>query len=79
MAAERFIPFRKQYIIQMCSQELLDEQSELSFTQFRLLLSSVIHIDYHEVLESLKNNYALFEYRVVLAFPLNAKGAITNH
>ena len=61
MAAERFIPFRKQDIIQMCSQELADEQSALSFTQFCLLLSSVIHFDYHEVLESLKNNYAPFD------------------
>ena len=61
MATERFIPFRKQDIIQMCSQELADEQSALSFTQFCQLLSSVIHFDYHEVLESLKNNYAPFD------------------
>jgi hypothetical protein len=61
MADERFIPFRKQDIIQMCSQELADEKSVLSFTQFCQLLSSVIHFDYHELLESLKNNYAPFD------------------
>ncbi|MCW8832004.1 MAG: TMEM143 family protein [Colwellia sp.] len=61
MAAERFIPFRKQDIIQMCSQALADEKSALSFKQFCQLLSSVIHYDYHELLESLKNNYAPFD------------------
>jgi len=61
MAVERFIPFRKQDIIQMCSQELADEKTTLSFTQFCQLLSSVIHFDYHEQLESLKNNYAPFD------------------
>lgn len=61
MAAERFIPFRKQDIIQMCSQELADESTKISFQQFCQLLSSVIHFDYHELLESLKNNYAPFD------------------
>lgn len=61
MAAERFIPFRKQDIIQMCAQELTDESDTLSFKQFCQLLSSVIHFDYHELLESLKNNYAPFD------------------
>jgi hypothetical protein len=61
MAVERFIPFRKQDIIQMCSQELTDEHSALSFEQFCQLLSSVIHYDYHALLESLKNNYAPFD------------------
>jgi hypothetical protein len=61
MAAERFIPFRKQDIIHMCSQELNDEKSALSFKQFCQLLSSVIHFHYHEQLESLKNNYAPFD------------------
>lgn len=61
MAAERFIPFRKQDIIQMCSQELNSENSTHSFEQFCQLLSSVMHFDYHELLESLKNNYAPFD------------------
>ena len=61
MPVERFIPFRKQDIIQMCSQELNDETSANSFNQFCQLLSSVIHFDYHEQLESLKNTYAPFD------------------
>ncbi len=61
MAVERFIPFRKQDIIQMCSQELADESTTLSFKQFCQLLSSVIHYDYHELLEALKDNYAPFD------------------
>ena len=61
MAAERFIPFRKQDIIQMCSQKLTDESSTDCFKQFCQLLSSVMHFDYHELLESLKNNYAPFD------------------
>ena len=61
MALERFIPFRKQDIIQMCSQELTDNDSTNSFAQFCQLLSSVIHFNYHELLESLKNNYAPFD------------------
>lgn len=61
MATERFIPFRKQDIIKMCSQELSDKSSTHSFEQFCQLLSSVIHFDYHEILESLKNDYAPFD------------------
>jgi len=61
MAAERFIPFRKQDIIQMCSQELFDQNSRLSFKDFCQLLSSVIHFNYHKQLESLKDNYAPFD------------------
>jgi hypothetical protein len=61
MANERFIPFRKQDIIEMCSQELVDEKTIIPFKEFCQLLSSVIHFDYHELLESLKNNYAPFD------------------
>lgn len=61
MTPERFIPYRKQDIIEMCSQELSDEHCMISFQQFCQLLASVIHFDYHELLESLKNNYAPFD------------------
>lgn len=61
MTAERFIPFRKQDIIDMCSQELAEDNTKLSFQQFCQLLASVIHFDYHDLLESLKNNYAPFD------------------
>jgi hypothetical protein len=61
MTNERFIPFRKKDIIEMCSQELIDNESPLSFKEFCKLLSSTIHFDYHETVESLKNNYAPFD------------------
>ena len=61
MAKERFIPFRNRDIIQMCSQEFGDEDTKLSFNQFCKLLVSLIHYDYHEQLESLKDNYAPFD------------------
>lgn len=61
MPAERFIPFRKQDIIEMCSQTLMDKESTVSFNQFCQLLASVIHFDYHEKIETLKNNYAPFD------------------
>jgi hypothetical protein len=61
MPNERFIPYRKQDIVEMCSQELMNESTTLSFQQFCQLLSSVMHFDYHELLESLKNNYAPFD------------------
>ncbi|GAA6170629.1 hypothetical protein NBRC116592_02990 [Colwellia sp. KU-HH00111] len=61
MAVERFIPFRKQDVIEMCCQVLTDKAAVESFQQFCQLLSSVIHYDYHEKLETLKNNYAPFD------------------
>jgi hypothetical protein len=61
MATERFIPYRKKDIIEMCSNELNEDESTQSFQQFCQLLSSVIHFNYHELLESLKDNYAPFD------------------
>jgi hypothetical protein len=61
MAVERFIPFRKQDIITMCEHTLSDNTDVVSFNQFCQILSSVMHFNYHELLESLKNNYAPFD------------------
>ena len=61
MQNARFIPFRKQDIIEMCSNELDSNTQKTSFKQFCDLLASLIHYDYHETLESLKNNYAPFD------------------
>ena len=61
MPVERFIPYRKQDIINMCAAELTDQKTQHSFKQFCQILSSIIHFDYHELLESLKNNYAPFD------------------
>lgn len=61
MAADRFIPFRKQDIIEMCLKEVDQLGSEVSFQQFCELLASFIHFEYHHLLESLKNDYAPFD------------------
>ena len=61
MPADRFIPFRKQDIVEMCRKELPNSHDSDSFKQFSDLLSSYIHFDYHSVLESLKNDYAPFD------------------
>ncbi|MBH0028715.1 DUF3754 domain-containing protein [Pseudoalteromonas sp. SWN29] len=61
MQSARFIPFRKQDIVDMCSEELNNNTQKTSFKQFCDLLASLIHYDYHATLESLKNNYAPFD------------------
>ena len=61
MAVDRFIPFRKQDIITMCEQELNLGDAALSFRQFCDLLSHSLHVEYHQTLESLKNDYAPFD------------------
>lgn len=61
MAADRFIPFRKQDVVEMCIRELKQEKSPVSFHQFCELLASFIHFEYHHLLESLKNDYAPFD------------------
>ena len=60
MAADRFIPYRKQDIVEMCVRELKLDDS-LSFRQFCDLLSNSLHVEYHKTLESLKNDYAPFD------------------
>ncbi len=61
MPSARFIPFRKQDIVTMCSEELNSNTEKTSFQQFCDLLASLIHYNYHVTLESLKNNYAPFD------------------
>lgn len=71
MAGERFIPFRKQDIVAMCAKalgedEAVDNGKKLavevdSFHRLCELLASVIHFQYHNTLEQLKNDYAPFD------------------
>jgi len=61
MTADRFIPYRKQDIIEMCVRELTRNNSAVSFRQFCDLLSNSLHVEYHQTLESLKNDYAPFD------------------
>ena len=60
MSDARFIPFRKHDITNLC-QAYLGESQSGSFMEFATLLQSVTHYQYHELLESLKNNYAPFD------------------
>jgi hypothetical protein len=60
MTNARFIPFRKHDIITLCN-DYLGAQHRASFQEFCSLLQSVIHYQYHGLLESLKNSYAPFD------------------
>jgi hypothetical protein len=58
----RFIPYRKQDVIQLClDQGGLDSQSHQSFRQLCHILESLIHFEFHATLETLKNSYAPFD------------------
>lgn len=61
MATDRFIPYRKQDIVEMCLRELNFDDAGVSFKQFCQLLSYSFHVEYHQHLEALKNDYAPFE------------------
>ena len=61
MSAERFIPFRKQDVVTMCTELLPTDYTQASFQQFCQLLESLIHFEYHQLLEALKNDYAPFD------------------
>ena len=61
MSKERFIPFRKTDIVQMCENLVSASIPQSTFADFSRLLISRIHYHYHDQLESLKNNYAPFD------------------
>ncbi len=61
MSADRFIPFRKHDIIDMCSDEFHEQSDKNSFQQLCEILASLIHFKYHATLEALKNDYAPFD------------------
>lgn len=61
MAADRFIPYRKQDIIEMCLRESKFDDAGVSFKQFCQILSHTLHVEYHQLLESLKDDYAPFD------------------
>lgn len=62
---ERHIPFRKAAIVDLCADdERLDPADRDSFRTFCRILESVVHFEYHEVLEQLKDAYAPFNRRV---------------
>ena len=57
----RFIPFRKTDLISMCHEAgLVPKKAETHFNDFHQLLGALLHFEYHQLLESLKDGYAPF-------------------
>lgn len=54
----RFIPYRKHDIVEMCLQEGTLKGQEDDFRQLYYILSSVSYIEFHQMIESLKDSYA---------------------
>ena len=54
----RFIPFRKRDIVEMCLQDAKLTGQEADFRQLYYMLSSIFHFEFHQIIESLKDNYA---------------------
>ncbi len=63
MTAERFIPFTKQDVIALCIEDISENTSHDidAFSQVCQILSSVLHFQYHDLLENLKRSYAPFD------------------
>jgi hypothetical protein len=61
ISKDRFIPFRKQDIINLCCEHgTLNDEQRISFSQLCTLLQSLIHFEFHQTLETLKDSYAPF-------------------
>jgi len=54
----RFIPYRRQDIIEMCLQEVQLPDQEDDFRKLGHLLSHVFHFEFHHIIVSLQNSYA---------------------
>lgn len=54
----RFIPYRKNDIVEMCLQDNLLPGQEEGFRHLSYKLSILFHLEFHQVIESLKNSYA---------------------
>ena len=54
----RFIPFRKRDVVEMCLQDAKLAGQEADFRQLYYMLSSIFHFEFHQIIESLKDNYA---------------------
>jgi hypothetical protein len=58
---ERFIPFRKADIVDMCiADSRLNDGGKKEFREFAQILQSLFHFEFHRRLETLKNCYAPF-------------------
>jgi len=57
----RFIPFRKSDLSRMCLETgLVAKDDESDFHDFHRLLEALLHFEYHQLLEALKDSYAPF-------------------
>jgi hypothetical protein len=56
VTGERFIPFRKTSIVEMCADDMPAEERE-SFRAFAELLASLLHHEFRSRLEALKDTY----------------------
>lgn len=54
----RFIPYRRQDIVEMCLHEGTLGESEEGFRQLSCMLDHIFHFEFHRVAEALKNAYA---------------------
>jgi len=56
----RFIPFRKQDVVEMCVQSIPDKTAD-KFRKFSKMLESIYHFEFHKVSENLKDEYAKYD------------------
>jgi hypothetical protein len=54
----RFIPFRRQDIVDMCLRDARTGVEEEKFRQLAHMLEQIFHFEFHRVIEGLKNAYA---------------------
>ena len=60
--SQRFIPFRKSDVVEMCLTEgRLPDSAGSAFRDFCRLIEAIFHFEFHRVLERLKNCYAPFD------------------
>jgi hypothetical protein len=53
----RFIPFRRQDIVEMCLHEAKLAQPEADFRQLAHMLAQIFHFEFHSLLEALEDSY----------------------
>ncbi len=57
----RFIPFRKHDVVEMCLQDDLLPGQEKQFRHLSYMLGCIFHFEFHKIIESLKDAYALID------------------
>lgn len=79
--SSRFIPYRKQDIVEMCIRDAhVTDDEEAEFREFCRILESLIHFEFHRRLEKLKTGYAPFnpdaDTRIVQTYSVMEKQAL---